>query len=219
MYKACIFDLDGTLLNTLDTIAYYSNKALEHFGFQKLPQEKYQVLCRLSYKEYYETLLRFGGCPEGKIDELRDIIGAYDQKVYMEDYLYLTRPFDGISAVLKELKEKGITLAVLTNKPDHIAKNIIASLFPDMFHLCVGHIAGNPSKPDPHSLLALIQQLSLSKEECLYAGDTDIDILTAKRAEVFSIATAWGYQTIEMLQSQNPDVIIHRPEEILYYFR
>ncbi|MDF3002604.1 MAG: hydrolase, family variant 1 [Bacillota bacterium] len=219
MYKACIFDLDGTLLNTLHTIAHYSNKALEHFGFEKLPLEKYQVLCRLSYKEYYKTLLKFGGCPEDQTEDLYDQIGTYDHQAYLEDALYLTRPYEGINELLEKLAEKRITLAVLTNKPDHVAQKVITALFPDTFDLCVGQLPDQPAKPDPNALRRVVDLLGLQKDECIYVGDTDVDIKTAKGAGVYSIAAAWGYQPIEMLEKNEPDELIHRPEEVLAYYR
>lgn len=218
MYKACIFDLDGTLLNTLHTIAHYSNKALEHYGFEKLPMEKYQVLCRLSYKEYYETLLKFGGCPEDRIEDLYDQIGAYEHQAYLEDALYLTRPYEGISEILEKLTEKRITLAVLTNKPDHVAQKVITATFPDTFDLCVGQLPDQPAKPDPNALRRVVDLLGLQKNECIYIGDTDVDIKTAKGAGVYCVAAAWGYQPFEMLQENKPDAIIHTPQEILSYY-
>jgi len=218
MYKACIFDLDGTLLNTLPTIAYNSNRSLKTFGFHQISEDVFQSMCGLSFKDYYESLLRHGGCPEEEIEELRDQIGNYDKKIYMEDPLYLTEPFPGILEILAALKQKGVKLAVLTNKPDQIAQNIVSAVFPNMFDACVGYTGLNHSKPDPRSLWELINRLSLEKQDCIYVGDTNIDILAANNAEVFSIAVDWGYQSADMLAESSPGALISSPQDLLQYF-
>lgn len=218
MYKACIFDLDGTLLNTLPTIAYYSNKALKKFGFHEITTAQFQSICRLSFKDYYETLLLYGGCPQEDVEKFRDDIGHYDREIYIKDSLYLTEPFIGIPQIIENLKKKDIKLAILTNKPDQLAQSIVAATFGNVFDLCIGYTGLNFSKPDPRSLCNLIDQLSLPKEQCLYVGDTDIDIITANSAEVFSIAVTWGYQAVETLKAYNPCAIVSSPKEILSYF-
>ena len=218
MLKACILDLDGTLLNTLPTIAHYSNLALREFGFEEISAAHYQTMCRLPFHEYYETLLRYGGCPADEIESKRDPIGHYDRSIYLEDPLYLTEPFPGISDTLIRLKEKGIKLAVLTNKPDQIAQSVVSKLFPGTFDLCVGYTGSNHSKPDPRALWNIIKQMSLAKEECMYVGDTDIDVITANRAEVFSVAVSWGYQSADDLAELKPSLIISEPEELLSLF-
>lgn len=218
MYNACIFDLDGTLLNTLPTIAHYSNRTLIHFGFSPLLMEQYQLLCRLPYPEFYQTLLRLGGCPAGQVDELWDQAGQHDQQIYLEDPLHLTQPFAGIPETLQELQKRNVTLAVLTNKPHAAAAALVEKLFPETFDLCVGHQAGSISKPDPRALLDLAEKLNYAKEECVYVGDTDIDVKTAVSAQVFSIAALWGYQDEDILAPHHPDVMIAHPREILQYF-
>lgn len=218
MYKACIFDLDGTLLYTLPTIVHYNNRALKKFGFNEISLDKCKQLCRLPYKEFYENLLLFGGCPEQDVEKYRDAVGSYDQKIYMEDMLYLTEPYPGITRLLEALKTKNIKLAVLTNKPDQIAKSVIGATFGGIFDLCVGQTPTNIPKPDPRSLWNVIEGLSLTREECVYVGDTDIDLITAKEAGVFSIAASWGYQPADVLQEYEPCAIISQPEEVLAYF-
>ena len=218
MYKACIFDLDGTLLYTLPTIVHYNNRALKKFGFNEISIDKCKQLCRLPYKEFYENLLLFGGCPEQDVKKYRDAVGSYDQKIYMEDILYLTEPYPGTIRLLEALKVKDIKLAVLTNKPDQIAKSVIGATFDGIFDFCVGQTPTNIPKPDPRSLWNVIEGLSLTREECVYVGDTDIDLITAKEAGVFSIAASWGYQPAYVLQEYEPGAIISQPEEILKYF-
>lgn len=217
-YDACIFDLDGTLLNTLPTIAHYSNQTLVHFGCSPLALEQYQLLCRLPYPEFYQNLLQLGGCPGAQIHGLWDQAGQHDQKIYLEDPLHLTEPFPGVVETLKELKKRKVTLAVLTNKPHEAATRIVEKLFPDYFDLCVGHQPGSISKPDPQALLQLAEKLGYAKEACVYVGDTDIDVKTAVSAKVFSIAALWGYQDEDLLSPHHPDVMIQHPQEILQYF-
>lgn len=217
-YKGCIFDLDGTLLNTIPTIMHYSNLSLKKFGFNEISMDKYRYLCRLSYKEYYKKLLLFGGCPNEDINKYLLDIGAYDQEIYLNDVIYLTEPFCGIIPLLKTLKSKGIKLAVLTNKPHQIAETLTTKYFESLFDLCVGYTPETISKPDPRSLLNLLEKLSLNRDDCIYVGDSDVDVKTAKNADVFSVAVDWGYQEIGVLQKLNPECIINTANDLLSFF-
>ena len=111
-YKACIFDLDGTLLNTLPTIVHYGNHTLKTFGFQEIEADYYGSICGLSFKEYYESLLRYGGCPEKDVEELADRVGHHDLEMYTKDPFYLTEPFAGVPEILTALKQRDVRLAV-----------------------------------------------------------------------------------------------------------
>ncbi len=219
MYKACIFDLDGTLLNTLDTVIYYANQCLAKFGFGQISMEQCRALCRLTVKEYYSRLLEMGGCPTDKVESYIDPIREYDLGNYGGDPMYLTRPYEGVQELLIELQQKGILLAVLTNKPDSLAQPIVSANFSGRFQLCVGQTMTSIAKPDPRALWNVIDSLALPREACLYVGDTDVDLITANRAEIACVAAGWGYSTHEELKEHSPMAIAQSPLDLLAYFK
>lgn len=214
MFRACIFDLDGTLADTLPTVHHYCNLSLAHFGLGEVTLEQCQGLCRLSAAEFYSRLLRMGGCPEDRVEELREPIRAYDLSIYMKDFRSLTEPFPGVEELLRRLKERGVISAVLTNKPAPLAAALMADLFPGLLTLVAGQVPGSIAKPDPRSLTGLIERLRLEREECLYIGDTDVDMITAINADVPKCAVTWGYQGPQELAAYSPEYTVDTPGEL-----
>lgn len=218
MLTGCIFDLDGTLVNTLPTVHYYCNRSLAHFGLGAVTMEQCRSLCRLSIAEFYPGLLRYGGCPEDKIESLREPIRQYDLESYLQDIHYLTEPFAGIEETLRRLKAAGVVTAALTNKPAPLAESLLTSLFPGLLDAIAGQTPETISKPDPRSLTNLLDQLGLTVDQALYVGDTDVDMLTAQNAGVAACAVTWGYQTREELQAFHPAYTIDTPQALCPIF-
>ena len=215
MMQSCVFDLDGTLLNSLPTILHYNNLSLVHFGLHPITARECQNLCRYSIAEFYHRLLRLGGCPEEKVEELAPQIRDYDLEVYLQDFTYLSEPYPQIKELLQELRRRGVLLAVLTNKPHAIAQAVIEQFFPGVFHIVCGQTPDTISKPDPRSLWDLLDRLGADREKCVYVGDTDIDLKTALSANVTAAAAAWGFQSREILESFHPALMAENPLDIL----
>lgn len=217
-YSACIFDLDGTIINTLPTVLHYCNRTLDHFGFSHISADVCQTLCRLPIGVFYHELLRLGGCPEMEVDKLAPEARDFDIESYAADPGRMSKAYDGITELLLALRAKGILLGVLTNKPHIIAQVLIADLFPGLFDNVKGQTTHSISKPDPRCLLDYIAALGLDTGNCLYVGDSDVDMKTAKAAKVDVAAVSWGFQSKEHLLEYAPDYLCEAPKDLLKLF-
>lgn len=209
--KLCIFDMDGTLVNSIDTIAYFGNTTLEKFGIEPIPTDVYKILIGNGSRILIERMLAFR---DAKVDNVDEIHKWYMNK-YDNDFMYLTRSYDGIIPMLKELKNSGIKTAIISNKDDITTRKIADELFESgLIDLCMGARPGKALKPDPESVLEIIDEFGVEKEECLYIGDTATDIQTAKNAELYSIGVLWGFRDKAELEGAGADVIISDPMKI-----
>ncbi len=209
--KLCIFDMDGTLVNTIDTIAYFGNTTLENFGIEAIPTEHYKLFVGNGSRVLIERMLEFRGV---KPDDIGEIHKWYMNK-YDNDFMYLTRAYDGIIPMLKALKAAGIKTAILSNKDDVTAKKVSDELFEaGLIDLCLGARPGKALKPDPESVLEIIEKFGVEKSDCLYIGDTATDIQTAKNAELYSIGVLWGFRDEAELRGAGADVIVSDPMKI-----
>lgn len=208
MVKLCIFDMDGTLVNTLDTIAYFGNTTLQHFGIEEIPTENYKTLVGNGSRVLVERMLDFRGAEVENIDEIHKwYMDAYDK-----DFMYLTRAYDGVVDLLKELKSAGIKTAILSNKDDTTAKKVAEELFEEgLVDLCLGARPGKALKPDPESVFEIVEGFGVARAECLYIGDTATDIETAKNAGLYSVGVLWGFRDEEELRSAGADLIVDDP--------
>lgn len=215
MIKACIFDLDGTLCDTLTTIAYFGNEALKHFGLDEIETDRYKYMIGNGYKNLIKRMLEFLGVYS---DELFASVSQYYFEIYDKNPLYLTTPYSGIPKMLAALKEKGIKTAVLSNKPHMATTNVVKEILGEIeFSHVQGQIEGVPLKPSPDSLLHIIDVLGADREECLYIGDTSTDIETGKNAGVKTMGVLWGFRTEKELQDAGADLIASKPSEITDY--
>lgn len=211
MIKGIIFDVDGTTLDTLDDIYESFNKALELFHMPL--QTKDQV--RMGVGRGFKVLI--DKCtPEGTDEKTKEEFLPVYSGIYAENYKNKTLPYKGIPELLKALHEKGIRLAINSNKGDAYVKGLIEKNFPDIpFTEVMGAREGIAHKPDPQGTDMIIDEMGLNKEEILYIGDSDVDIMTAKNAGVRSIGCLWGFRDEETLKNAGADIIVSRPEEIL----
>lgn len=217
-FRACVFDLDGTLLYTLPTIHHYCNRSLAHFGLQSIAIEDCQELCRLSIAQFYQRLLALGGCAPEHIEALAPQIRDYDCAIYLENAIHLTTPYDGVAALLQTLQARGVPVGVLTNKPHALAQSVVQHFFGDLVSVCVGQTPDSISKPDPRSMDAVLQSLGAERGEVLYVGDTDIDMQTARNTGVSAAAVTWGYQPLSALMPYEPALVVQDPMELLKFF-
>lgn len=212
MIKACIFDMDGTVANTINSIKYFANNALKKAGLDEIDTETYKVIVGNGAKVLVERMLKTVGADEKYFDE---VSFEYNTK-YDNDFLYLTEPYEGIIDMLKELKKLGIKAAILSNKPHGTAIKVSEALFPDgLIDVCYGGREGVALKPDPQGVFDIIDELGVKKEECLYIGDTGTDMKTGKGAGLYTVGVLWGFRKEPELLENGADAIISHPSELL----
>lgn len=212
MIKACIFDLDGTVSNTINSITYFANNALKKAGLPIIESDVYKKLVGNGAKVLVERMLKTVGANESYYEE---VAFEYNTK-YHNDFLYLTEPYEGILDMLKSLKNMGIKVAILSNKPHETAIKVSDALFGDeLVDVCYGGRDGIALKPDPAGVFEIMKELGVSKEECLYIGDTATDMKTGKGSDLYTIGVLWGFRDRDELVDGGADVIIAHPSEIV----
>ena len=215
MIKACIFDLDGTLLETRESIARPVNAALRHVGLPEQPVEKFGIFTGDGINTCLRRALAASGDPEGK--RFDDAIGLC-LELYHEDPTYHVTPYPHMIETLQELKRRGVKLAVLTNKPhENTAPAVEAFYGKDLFDHMQGASERIPIKPDPTGALEILRIFNIKKEETLYFGDTNTDMQTAHNAGLFAVGVTWGFRPRSELEENHADAIIDDPREILHF--
>ena len=209
------FDLDGTLVNTLDDLHYATNYALSQ---QNLPQITLDQTRKFVGNGVVLLLQRASGSEDpAVIDRLHQDFNIY----YADHCTDHVKPYPGVPEAVAFLKQAGVKIAVLTNKPDEFVSKILSACYPKgSFDIMLGQTSRFPTKPNPESLFYLMQQLGLSKDAAgAYAGDSDVDIHTAKNAGLISISCAWGFRPKEQLLPLNPDYLVGSGKERESLFR
>lgn len=213
MIKLCIFDLDGTVLNTLNTIAYYGNQALVKHGIEAIDTKSYKYLVGNGMANLIKNMLNFRGCYSDGL--FTSVLATYD-KAYSADVLYKTTVYDGILPMLEELKNEGVSLAIVSNKQDPVTQMVIREVFGDsVFSYVTGQKAGGPLKPDPSAVLEIVSKEGVSLNQCLYVGDTSTDMKTGKNAGIFTVGVLWGFRDEKELLESGADAIIDHPSRLL----
>lgn len=212
--KACVFDLDGTLTNTINAIAHFGNRALEAFGYNTIPVNDYKRYVGDGRTVLIHRMLKAVGAEDNE-ENFNKVCRVYDEG-YEADPLYDTDAYEGIRGLLKELKNRGIKTAVCTNKPDNVAQDVILKIFGEgVFDTVCGVIEGFPTKPEPYSALKITERLGVSPSECLFIGDTNVDIMTGINAGMTTVGVLWGFRERAELEEAGAEYIILRPSEIL----
>ena len=215
-FSAFVFDLDGTLLNTLDDLAYACNTMLERHGWPVHPLTSYRQFIGNGFVRLVSRALPKDELE--KMDEARlNALIAEGKAIYNESMLCRTVPYDGICSVLKEFAGRGIRLGVVSNKPDAQAQVLIEHFFPSLFAAVHGGRPNVPLKPDPAAVLAALTELGAAKEETAYVGDSSVDMITAANAGLFSIGVSWGFRGEEELRDSGAKAVISRAEELLSF--
>jgi phosphoglycolate phosphatase len=210
--KGVIFDLDGTLLDTVDDIADSMNFALKSNGFYEYVNDEYKYFVGKGVKNLVSMVLEDQTRDQKKHDK---VLQMYLKK-YAEIQHIKTKAYSGIDQLLIDLSLRGIQLAVLTNKPDGDSQKIVKRHFPSIpFEMIFGAHEGVPIKPNPTGALAILKRFELKPAEVLYVGDTNVDILTAQNAKIPSIGVLWGFRTRGELERAKADYIVAHPKEIL----
>jgi phosphoglycolate phosphatase len=212
MKQAVIFDLDGTLLNTIDDIHIAVNVALDSFGFKSI--------------SINETTLNIG---HGAFNLIKQILVNENVQIvkkvyelyqdYYDNHLIIhTKPYDGIDNILKDLMSKGIKIGVVSNKHHYLVKKLVTHFFPEIIYYS-GMQASIPIKPNPDMLLKMIDEMGVSHKDAFYIGDSEADILCARASNVEMIALSYGYRSKRVLLDLNPDVILESVEALKMYLK
>lgn len=212
MIKLCIFDLDGTVLDTVGSIAYYANFALSKNGVEPIPEEQYKYLAGRGISNLVRGMLEYRGCYSDWLFER--VFHDYDT-AYNADVAYKTTIFDGMLETLDMIKARGVKLAIVSNKPDFATQTVVRALYGEgYFDFVTGQKPGGILKPDPTVVLSVMDSFGATREECLYIGDTSTDMQTGKRAGMRTVGVLWGFRGREELEENGADLIISRPSEL-----
>ena len=207
--KAVIFDLDGTLLNTLDDLYLSVNHMLEKFGLPLRSKKEVRNFLGSGVKVLVDKSLPDSF--DGNREECLSVFKEYYDK-HESDH---TAPYDGIKAVLMKLYEKGVKSAIVSNKYDAAVKRLKEDYFGSLVDFAVGEGNGVRIKPAPDGLEKALAELGVKKQESVYAGDSEVDFLTAKNADMNFIAVSWGFRDRDRLIETGAETIIDKPDELL----
>lgn len=215
MIKVCIFDLDGTLTDTLESICYSVNLTLKEMGLREITREQ----CRAFVGNGARYLMEKAICACGeenavRIDEAMKIYG----RIFDENCTYKVKPYEGILPMLDALREKGVKLAVLSNKPHKQTTKVVDEIFGEgTFDKAQGQRDGIARKPAADGILQILKELGYAREECLYVGDSEVDVATGKNARTKTISVTWGFRTKEELLKAGAEHLIKTPGELLSF--
>lgn len=208
IYDAIFFDLDGTVIDSLQDIADAVNHAMRHFG---LPQWDAQAL-KPHLGWGVDTLMR--RILPGTSEARRQEILAFYRPYYAVHAGDKSRPFEGVLPMLERLKADGLTLAILSNKPDAAVQPLAEKYFSGLMDLTAGEMAGVRRKPDPEMLEVAALKLGVDLKRCLYVGDSEVDIDTARNAAIDCVCVSWGFRSREQLLEAGATVIVDSPEAL-----
>ena len=211
MKKLIIFDLDGTLLNTIDDLAMATNHALAENGYPTHPVEAYNFFVGNGINKLFERALPEKARTPENVQRIRaSFIPFYDAHK-----LDLTRPYDGIPALLKLLHDNGLQLAIASNKYQLATEKLVNYYFPDTPFIAVfGQRENVPIKPDPTVVEEIRKLANAEQAETLFVGDSGVDMLTAQHAGVNAVGVTWGFRSAEELRTYNPDYLVAKPDDI-----
>ncbi|MDE6329526.1 MAG: HAD family hydrolase [Muribaculaceae bacterium] len=210
MKSLLIFDLDGTLLNTISDLGMACNYALEKMGYQSHPVSAYNFMVGNGVRKLLERAE-----PDATPDQIDKLL-EYFREYYDEHCTDTTVPYPGMPELLDELTSRGVKVAVATNKYQAAATKIITHYFPDIkFEAVLGQVDDRPTKPDPSIVFAVLNASPTPKREVMFIGDSAVDIETARRACVDSIGVTWGFRPVSELRKAYADHVVSNPSEIL----
>ncbi len=211
-FRAALFDLDGTLLDTLEDIADSANAVLEHAGFEAYATEAYAVFVGKGVRNLIERAL-----PEGSRDDATVTrITAAMVEEYSIRWADKTRPYDGIDTMLDQLGSLGVRMSVFSNKLDDLTRLSVEKLLPGKaFEIVMGAREGVPRKPDPAGAVEIASRMGLAPGEFLYLGDTDTDMQTAIAAGMFAVGALWGFRDEAELHEAGARELVRSPAEVV----
>ena len=209
--EALIFDLDGTILDTLGDLSNSVNFALRNNNLPPRTQDEVRGFVGNGIRLLIERAV-----PVGTSENVINKCFVDFKNHYKENSAVLTKAYDGIEELLHKIREKGIKTAVVSNKADFAVQTLVEKYFNGLFHYSVGEKEGVRRKPCPDSVNCAIEYLGVNKDNCYYIGDSDVDIETARNSGLKCICVTWGFRDEEFLKTFSPDYIVHSTEEILF---
>lgn len=215
MKKAVIFDLDGTLSDSIHSMKYCVDKVMAAYGYGPFSVEQYKYFVGDGAANLIKRALLAGGDKE--LVHFEEAFARY-KEIFRENCMYEVKPYEGIRQLLAALKEKGIAIAVLSNKPHAETVNVIETLFgKDYFDVILGQTDKVAIKPSPEGVFVILEKLGIGAEETLYLGDTSTDMKTGKSAGAFTVGALWGFRDYKELSDNHADAIIEKPLQLLEY--
>ena len=211
-YKLVVFDLDGTVLNTIGGLTHAVNEALAMNGLPGKTKEEVQAMVGNGTRKLIERSLG----ADASAELIEKVYTDY-QKFYAQNCSYDTFPYDGVKEMLVRLNEAGIKCAVVTNKPDAPAKTLINEHFGDLIVLTYGNVTNVPVKPDPTFVFKVMNELGVEAGDAVYIGDSDVDIRTGKNAGIDFLSVDWGFRTREFLIENGAGLIFSDPAQLSDY--
>ena len=212
--RAFIFDLDGTLIDSLEDIGQACNDVLASHGYPVHPLPAYRFYVGRGFHKLVNDALPEGEAAKLSSDQLTALI-AEARARYGENMCVRTKPYAGITEALHQLADDGHALAVLSNKPDDLTVELVRRYFPDVpFALVRGGRDGVPLKPEPDAPLDMLRHMDFLPERSFYVGDSNVDIFTARNAGMISIGVAWGFRGADELRAAQADHVIDTPEAL-----
>jgi phosphoglycolate phosphatase len=211
-FKAVLFDLDGTLLDTLKDLADAMNIALEKLGFPSHPVEAYNIFVGDGIRCEAERALP----PEHRDEETIEKCVAIARQEYDRCWADNTKPYSGIPELLQEIEKLGLPMTILSNKPDDFVQLMVKKLLPNWeFQIVLGLKDSIPRKPDPGAALEIACQLQIAPKDFLYLGDTNTDMQTANAAGMYAVGALWGFRGEEELLSNGAKKLVKIPQQVL----
>ncbi len=210
IYRAAIFDLDGTLIDSLADLAASANALLSSYGLPSHSVDAYRYFVGNGSRKLMERIL-----PGKNADQIDEALSRY-KTIYERRLTDKTRPYDGIAEMLTTLRTRGVKLAVCTNKHISAAETLIRRYFPaDMFDAFEGDSSGIPRKPDPMHVNILLEKLEALPGETVYLGDSGVDMQTAVNAQVLPVGVLWGFRDKDELLKNGANILLSKPMELL----
>ena len=217
MYKACVFDLDGTLTDTLESLTYSVNETMKELGLPEITSGQCREFVGNGAKVLIEKTLRAAG--DENLTRFEEAFAAY-QRIFDKYCTYHVAPYPGITEMLEDMKKQGMKLGVLSNKPDRQAVHVVEEIFgANVFDHIQGQKDGIPRKPDPAALLYIADEFGVESTETLYIGDSEVDGATGNAAGMDTVLVSWGFRSRSVLEAAKPRFIVDTTDEILKIVR
>ena len=209
-YDTIIFDMDGTLLNTLDDLVDSVNHMLQRYGYSRKEEKEVRRALGNGARVLIGSLL-----PQGEENPQFEQIYQEYVTYYQEHCQIKTRPYDGIMETLRELKKRNVRMGIVSNKGDGAVKELSRDYFGERMQAAIGDDPSRRRKPAPDSVLEAMRQLGVTRAETVYIGDSDVDVETARNAGVACCAVSWGFRSVQCLRDAGAARIAANPQELL----